>query len=87
MGAAGDLLPDRFHDTGMAVTEDQGAVTHHVVDVLVSVDIMLHRAAGIGDENGKWRVSRHNVNNIIKGRENDVQLIPDDVVVVPKSTF
>jgi polysaccharide export outer membrane protein len=39
------------------------------------------------NENGDWRVSRHDVNDIIKGKNGDIQLFPNDIIVVPKSTF
>src|SRR5919197_5290642 len=43
--AARDLLLDRAHHRGVAVAEEQRAVSHPVVDVLVTVDVPLPGAA------------------------------------------
>jgi len=39
------------------------------------------------NEGGDWRVTRHDVNDIIKGQDGDIQLYANDIIVVPKSTF
>ncbi len=39
------------------------------------------------NDRGGWDVTKHDVNEIIKGKAEDVQLLPNDVVVVPKSVF
>jgi polysaccharide export outer membrane protein len=39
------------------------------------------------DDKGKWMVTKYDVNDIIKGNLPDIQLMPDDIVVVPKSIF
>src|SRR5262245_3892649 len=43
--ATGDLPLDGFHESRMRVSEEQGAVSHPVVDVLAAVDVPLAGAA------------------------------------------
>src|SRR5712692_5798736 len=51
-----DLLPDRVDHLRVTVTEEQRAVPHPVVDVLVAVDVPLAAAAGALDVDGKRQV-------------------------------
>jgi polysaccharide export outer membrane protein len=39
------------------------------------------------DEQGNWNGKKYDVDDIIKGKEDDIQLQPNDIVIVPKSVF
>src|SRR5258708_35276456 len=49
LGGAIELRMPRFHEEGVVVAEQKGAVAAEIVDVAVAVDVPLRRAEGAGD--------------------------------------
>ena len=49
-----DLLGDSLGDGRVGVSQQQGAVAGHVVDVLVAVNVPLARAGAVGHVQREW---------------------------------
>ena len=58
-GAVRELRGGRGHHLRVPVAEQQGAVPHHVVDVLVAVDVPLAGAVATGHEDREGQQAAH----------------------------
>ena len=55
MSSSANLLPYRFDYLGLAVSHQQTAVAHHVVDNLIVINVVLVGALGVVYVSGKRR--------------------------------